>query len=73
MLVGGFDVADYSETLNDYFTSVAFGPDLIGESGHDYALPASGAVPEPSTCAIMLVGRGLLGGAMRRRLVVHRL
>lgn len=60
--------ADFSHTVHTYFDAVNGGPDVIGESGHDYATPsAAGGVPEPAGWALMLVGFGGLGAALRRR------
>jgi hypothetical protein len=62
---GVLDVADYSDTAKIYLTSVTPGPDLIGLSGHDYALPSG--VPEPSTWGMLLIGFAGLGYAGYRR------
>jgi hypothetical protein len=48
-----------------YATILDFNDDASG--GPAYYEGAVGAVPEPSTWAIMLVGLGGLGAAMRRR------
>jgi hypothetical protein len=61
---GVLDVADYSHTAKIYLTSVTPGPDLIGLSGHDYALPS--AIPEPSTWALTLIGFVAAGLIYRR-------
>lgn len=58
--------ADFSHTLHTYIDAVNGGPDVIGESGHDYATP-SAAVPEPTGWMLMVVGFGGLGASMRRR------
>jgi hypothetical protein len=60
--------ADFSHTLHTYIDPVGGGPDVIGESGHDYATPLAGGVPEPASWALMLLGFGGLGAALRRRL-----
>jgi hypothetical protein len=39
----------------------------FGDARFDAVINASGAVPEPATWAMMLLGFGLVGGAMRRR------
>ncbi len=60
--------ADFSHTVHTYIDPVAGGPDVIGQSGHDYASPkATTGVPEPATWALMLAGFGLAGSALRRR------
>jgi hypothetical protein len=41
-----------------------------GESAINYAFRIDGAVPEPATWGLMIVGFGLVGGAMRRRAAV---
>jgi hypothetical protein len=40
---------------------------VIGASGHDYAAPAVGGVPEPGTWAMLTAGLAVLGGLVRRR------
>ncbi len=60
--------ADYSNTVHTYIDAGAGMPDVIGTSGHDYALPVSAAVPEPASWALLIVGFGLVGTAMRRGL-----
>lgn len=60
--------ADFSHTVHTYIDPVGGGPDVIGQSGHDYATPAaSTGVPEPAAWALMLMGFGLAGAALRRR------
>jgi hypothetical protein len=61
---GVVDVADYHDTLDYYLTTAPGGPDVIGQSGHDYAPPA---VPEPAAWAFMLIGFGGLGASLRFR------
>ena len=39
---------------------------IIGGSGGSITVPPPGAVPEPSTWAMMLLGFGMIGSAMRR-------
>ena len=60
-----------------YDFSHAFGPDLVGISGEvggpaqfQFGVDDSGAVPEAATWALMLVGFGAVGTAMRRRTTV---
>ena len=60
-------VADYSHTLNVYVDPAASGADVVGLSGHDYATPSVGAVPELSTWAMMLLGFAGLGFMAYRR------
>ena len=57
--------ADYSHTLVANFYA-GNGDGLVGESGHDYGLPG-GAVPEPAAWAIMVLGFGAAGAALRQR------
>lgn len=59
--------ADFSHTVHTYIDAVNGGPDVIGQSGHDYATPAAGGVPEPGIWALMLAGFGGLGVTLRRR------
>jgi hypothetical protein len=57
-------VADYSHTVNVNFDAVtSSGGNTVGVSGYDYA----SAVPEPSTCALLLAGLGILTVRGRRR------
>lgn len=59
--------ADYSHTVHTYISAGAGAPDVIGMSGHDYAEPVRGAVPEPASWALLVVGFGLAGTTLRRR------
>jgi len=60
--------ADYSHTVHTYLDAGAGAPDVVGMSGHDYAMPtAGGGVPEPAAWALMLGGFGLTGAALRGR------
>ena len=59
--------ADYSHTVHTYLDAGAGAPDVIGLSGHDYAAPTPGGVPEPAAWALMLLGFGGIGAALRRR------
>ncbi len=60
--------SDFSHTVHTYIDPVGGGPDVIGESGHDYATPlAAPGVPEPAAWALMLLGFAGLGAALRRR------
>ncbi len=61
---GVVDYVDYKDTLHIYMTTGTPGFDVVGLSGHDYAPPS---VPEPATWAVMLMGFGLAGGVLRRR------
>jgi hypothetical protein len=56
-------VADYSHTLNMHLDTVTPGANTVGVSGHDYTTPAS--IPEPTVWALMLVGFGGIGTALR--------
>ncbi len=60
-------VADFSHSLNYYFSAPAGGTDLIGVSGHDYSVNPLSAVPEPATWTMMLAGVVAVGVAGRRR------
>jgi PEP-CTERM motif len=65
-----------SITFNTTSTSgliLQWGPDgyNVGIDNLAFSLSAPGAVPEPGTWAMMLVGFGLVGGAMRRRKAVQ--
>ena len=51
-------------TAGELFTSVTFSS--TGNSFEVDNLAVGGAVPEPATWAMMIVGFGLVGGAMRR-------
>ena len=54
-------------TAHTYFTVLTPGATILALSGHNYALPAANGVPEPRTWAILILGLGAVGGAMRRR------
>jgi hypothetical protein len=60
-------VADYSHTLNVYIDPATSGADVVGLSGHNYATPGVGAVPEPSTWAMLLLGFAGIGFMAYRR------
>jgi len=60
-------VADFSHTVHTYISSGDGNADVIGMSGHDYAEPATGSVPEPASWSLMMLGLGGLGVAQRRR------
>jgi hypothetical protein len=61
------------DTNNPYANGNVYANSGFGNfSGFDYAFrtyadDATGAVPEPATWAMMIMGFGLVGGAMRRR------
>lgn len=58
--------SSYSAYVEDHFNPAFYtGPAFI-----NYAFLVSGAVPEPATWAMMLVGMGAIGFAMRRRATV---
>jgi hypothetical protein len=57
--------ADYWHTVHTYIDGGA--GDVIGQSGHDYAAPLAGAVPEPTAWALMILGLAGTGAALRRR------
>jgi hypothetical protein len=57
--------ADYSHTVHTYIDGSA--GDVIGRSGHDYATPAPGGVPEPTAWALMILGFAATGARLRRR------
>ena len=59
--------SDFSHTVHTYIDAVNGGPDVISESGHDYATPLAPGVPEPAAWALMLLGFSGLGAALRRR------
>jgi hypothetical protein len=64
----GLIFSAFQDTVHTYIDAVGGGPDAIGESGHDYASPTvGGGVPEPAGWALMLLGFGGLGAALRRR------
>lgn len=53
--------------LNQRFTSVAFSDGRIIGTGLFFATPVAAAVPEPATWALLLLGFGGVGVALRRR------
>jgi hypothetical protein len=59
--------ADYSNTVHTYLDAGAGAPDVVGMSGHDYAAPGAGGVPEPATWAMMILGLGATGTILRSR------
>ncbi|MBS0361796.1 MAG: hypothetical protein JSR98_10475 [Proteobacteria bacterium] len=59
--------ADYSHTVHTYLDAGAGAPDVIGMSGHDYAAPTDGGVPEPAIWTCMLLGFGGIGVVLRQR------
>jgi len=58
---------DALNTAHTYFTVLTPGASLVSASGHDYALPALGGVPEPASWAFMLAGFGMIGFTLRTR------
>lgn len=58
---------DAAFALGDTFTSIAFSDGQIIGSGISFATPAAAAVPEPATWALMILGFGSMGIALRRR------
>ena len=63
-------VADYSHTLKYTITGVPGAADLIGSSGHDYAI-ASSPVSEPDGLALFAVGLAILNWRRRARGVIQ--
>ena len=59
-------VADFSHSLNYYFSAPAGSPDLIGVSGHNYSVNPLSAVPEPATWTMLLAGVAAIGAGRRR-------
>ena len=64
---GGSASVDALNTAHTYFTVLTPGATIEALSGHDYALPAANGVPEPDVWAMLIVGFGAVGGALRRR------
>jgi hypothetical protein len=68
-----FSGADFGHTLywgGLQFTDASRHVVLTGDSGFDYrysAFPATGGVPEPASWALMILGFGAAGSALRRR------
>jgi hypothetical protein len=60
--------ADYRHTVHTYIAGGA--GDVIGRSGHDYAAPVAGGVPEPTAWVFMILGVAASGAMHRRRNVV---
>lgn len=55
-------------TAKTYLSFDADGVAAVAQSGYDYTAPAvASSVPEPATWALMLVGFGMAGFAMRQR------
>ncbi len=64
---GGEAAADALNTAYTYLTVLTPGASLLSASGHDYALPSVGGVPEPASWAFMLAGFGMIGATLRTR------
>ncbi len=63
-------IADFSHTVD--WLGLHFSPDtagavVLGTAGYDYAARVSNGVPEPTTWALMILGFGGAGEALRRR------
>ena len=66
---GVFTFAGYQASAGEYFTSVNYsGGGATGAT--DIQLGSAGAVPEPATWAMMIIGFGAAGSMIRRRKVV---
>jgi hypothetical protein len=59
--------ADFSNTGHIYVYSTTPGVTVLSESGHDYALPTVGAVPEPATALLLSGGLWMVWLGRRRR------
>jgi hypothetical protein len=64
---GGEAAADALNTAYTYLTVLTPGASLVSASGHNYALPVVGGVPEPASWAFMLAGFGIIGFTLRTR------
>jgi hypothetical protein len=53
--------------VNQSFSAVAFSDGQIIGSGTNFTTPVTAPVPEPATWAMMLLGFGMMGFAMRKR------
>jgi hypothetical protein len=70
-LNGSLTFLGYQVGPGEYFTSVRFsGNDATGGTDFQIGTSGAGAVPEPASWALMIMGFGLTGAAMRRRAVV---
>jgi hypothetical protein len=76
MRLAGFDPTagaasasyDALNTAQSYFTVLTSGSTMVWASGHDYSAPV-GAVPEPETYMLFVMGLGMVGWIGRRRKV----
>lgn len=56
--------ADFKHTVRTYIDAGAGQDDVIGQSGHNYTVTS---VPEPAAWAMLMLGFGAVGVAVRRR------
>lgn len=69
----GWSPFEYSFVADSATTTLSFTSSMGGAYGAALdAVSVSGAVPEPATWALMILGFGAVGGAMRRRGVASR-
>lgn len=66
-LISGASDVNAFNTARAYLTVLTPGASLVSASGHDYALPVVGGVPEPASWALMLAGFGMIGFTLRTR------
>jgi hypothetical protein len=65
----GFDIADYRYNLWPRFGGLTDGFQVADFAPNDSSFTATTAVPEPASWAMMIMGFGVIGSAMRRRRV----
>lgn len=66
--VGHVAEADYGHSAHFYLAPSVAGLNVIGASGHDFAMATQGSsVPEPGSLALSLCALALTGAAARRR------